>query len=113
MKKFSLFSVAAALALVVSCQKPQSEAERNAQIEREVQQRLAAERQADEQKRLADRAAELEEGERGLAAKEAAVSQDPTAVAAPAAPAPPAETSDDRPRAAASADSSSPRSYDT
>src|SRR6187397_244956 len=72
MKKFSLFSVAAALALVVSCQKPQSEADRNAQIEREVQQRLAAERQADEQKRLAQQQADLDAREKALANRDAA-----------------------------------------
>ncbi len=73
MKKFSLFPLAAALALIVSCEKPQSEADRNAQIEREVQQRLTAERQADEQKRLAQQQADLAAREKALADKEAAV----------------------------------------
>ena len=71
MKKFSLFPLAAALALIVSCEKPQSEADRNAQIEREVQQRLTAERQADEQKRLAQQQADLAAREKALADKEA------------------------------------------
>ncbi len=109
-----LIVAALASALVISCEKPMSEAERNAQIEREVQQRLAAERQADEQKRLADRAAELEERERALAQKEGAGSQDATAVVVPDATQPTAETSEDRPPVAeTSTDSRSPRSYDT
>ncbi|HEV3408740.1 MAG TPA: DUF6600 domain-containing protein, partial [Chthoniobacterales bacterium] len=71
MKILRLLAMAAALALVVSCQKPQSEEERKAEIEREVQARLAAEKQAQEAQRLADQAAELEEREKALAEKEA------------------------------------------
>ena len=70
MKTFYFFPLVAAVALVVSCEKPQSEADRNAQIEREVQQRLTAERQADEQKRLAQQQADLAAREKALADKE-------------------------------------------
>ena len=72
MKKFSLFPIAAAFALAVSCEKPLTEAEKNAQIEREVQQRLAAERQADDQQKLAQQQADLAAREQALADKEAA-----------------------------------------
>ena len=73
-----------------ACQKQQTEAERQAEIEREVQQRLATERQADEGKQLADRQAELEARERALAAKEnrPAPVEAPVATAAAATPAP-------------------------
>jgi hypothetical protein len=60
MKKFFLFPAIIALALFGSCQKQQTEAERNAEVERQVQERLAAERQTQEQQTLAQRVAELE-----------------------------------------------------
>jgi hypothetical protein len=53
-----------------ACHKEQTEAERKAEIEREVQQRLAAERQADEAQKLDDRQAELEAREKALAERE-------------------------------------------
>jgi hypothetical protein len=70
MKKFSGLGIAIALAFFVSCGKQQTEAERNAEIERQVQQRLAAERQADEQQKLAQREADLKAREDALAQKE-------------------------------------------
>ncbi|MBA3272429.1 MAG: hypothetical protein H0T11_00955, partial [Chthoniobacterales bacterium] len=75
MKKLSLIALAAATAFVASCEKPQSEAERNAQIEREVQQRLAAERQADEQQHLANLQSDLDAREQTLSEKEAAAAR--------------------------------------
>ena len=48
-----------------------SEAERNAQVEREVQQRLETERLAQEKDRLAQQQAELDAREKALAAKNA------------------------------------------
>jgi len=79
MKKFCIFPVIAALAFFVSCEKPQSEDEKKAEVERQVQERLASERQADEAKRLAQQQADLEAREKALAEKEAAA-----AVATPA-----------------------------
>jgi len=109
MKKFSFLAVAAAASFVVSCDKPQSEAEKSAQIEREVQQRLAAERQTDEQQRLAQQQAELDAREQAVADREAAARANATArsVAQPNA----------TPRATAvartSSDTDAPESYDT
>ena len=71
MKKLSLLPIVI-FALAVSCEKPMSEADRNAQVEREVQQRLAAERQSADQARLAQQQADLEARERALAEKQAA-----------------------------------------
>src|SRR4051812_29125886 len=51
----------------VSCQKQQTEEERKAQIEREVQDRLAAERQAGQQQELNQREADLNAREKSLA----------------------------------------------
>ena len=68
MNKFVVFLVAAVVML--GCQKQQTEAERNAEVEREVQARLAAERQAAEQQRLAQRQDELDARLRALNEKE-------------------------------------------
>ena len=70
MKKFC--TVIAALAVIVSCQKPQSEEEKKAEVEKQVQERLAAEHQTEEQQRLAQQQADLEAREKALADKEAA-----------------------------------------
>ncbi|MBA2241621.1 MAG: hypothetical protein H0W04_01845 [Chthoniobacterales bacterium] len=106
MKLSSYSFLAAAVLLVVSCQKPQNEADRNAQIEQEVQQRLAAERQADEQQRLARQQAELEAREKAIAEKEAAAQRTTTTtITATATP-----RSDSR---VASGEQSETRSYDT
>jgi hypothetical protein len=71
MKQIFLFSLLAALGLFVSAsQKQQGEAERNAEIERQVQQRLDAEHQAEEQQKLVQRQAELDAREQAFAAKE-------------------------------------------
>lgn len=53
-----------------SCAKPESAAERNAEIDRRVDRRLEAEHQAEERQRLALRQAELDARERALAAQE-------------------------------------------
>ncbi|HSH39737.1 MAG TPA: DUF6600 domain-containing protein, partial [Chthoniobacterales bacterium] len=75
-------AIAAGLALAVSCEKPMSEAERNAQIEREVQQRVEAERVNLEKERLAQQQAELDAREQTLADKEAAAGKARTTAAA-------------------------------
>lgn len=110
MKKFSLLAITAALALTVSCEKPQSEAERNAQVEREVQQRLATERQAAEQQRLAQQQADLAAREQALADREAAASATPAATEREE---PAVTTSRTTASAASSTDNDEPSSYDT
>ena len=72
MKKFFAFSAVIALAALVSCQKQQTEAEKNAEVERQVQERLAAEHQAEQQQQLSQREAELAAREKALAEKESA-----------------------------------------
>src|ERR1043166_7751388 len=69
MNRFFVVLVTGALGFA-SCQKQQSEADRNAEVEREVQARLAAEHQAAEQQKLAERQAELDAREKALADKE-------------------------------------------
>lgn len=90
MKKFCILPLVAALAFSVACQKQQSDEERKAEVERQVQERLAAERQAaDEKQRLAQQPADLEAREKALATSEAAVSttttvrEDPVAAETP------------------------------
>ena len=70
MKKFCIFPLVAALAFFASCQKQQSEEEKKAEVERQVQERLAAEHQADEKQRLAQQQADLEAREKTLADKD-------------------------------------------
>ena len=70
MKNFFTLSIALGLAALVSCQKQQTEAEKNAEIERQVQQRLAAEHQADQEKTLAQRESDLDAREKALTDKE-------------------------------------------
>jgi uncharacterized protein YlxW (UPF0749 family) len=67
MKKFSVFPLLAALAFFLSCQKQQTEEERKAEVERQVQDRLAAERLDAEKQRLAQEKASLEAREKALA----------------------------------------------
>ena len=71
MKKLSVFPLLAALAFFVSCQKQQTEEERKAEVERQVQDRLAAERADAEKKRLEEERANLEAREKALADREA------------------------------------------
>src|SRR3982074_1019708 len=70
MKKFCIVCACVALAGFVSCQKQQTEEERKAEIDRQVEQRLAAERQAQEKEQLAQRAADLDAREKALADKQ-------------------------------------------
>ena len=80
MKKFFWFPILIAVAVFVSCQKQQTEAEKNADVEGQVQQRLAAERQAQERQQLAQREADLSVREKALAEQEspAATTPEPT-----------------------------------
>lgn len=71
MKKiFVLPSLIVALSIFCSCQKPQTEAERQAEIQREVQRQLDAEHQAKEKEQLAQRQFDLDAREKALADKE-------------------------------------------
>ncbi len=79
MKKVCALGIAIALACFASCGKQQTEAEKNAEIERQVQERLAAEHQADEQQKLAQREADLKAREDALAQKEQEPAPEPTA----------------------------------
>src|SRR5256714_1914101 len=90
MKKFSVFALIAALAVFVSCQKQSTEEERKAEVERQVQERLAAEKAAGDKEQLAKQQAELDAREKALADREAAAAASPTAVVEEAA-APPSE----------------------
>ncbi|MEY2485776.1 MAG: hypothetical protein QOH39_1424 [Verrucomicrobiota bacterium] len=67
MKKIFALPLIAALSIFSSCQKQQTDAERQADVDREVQRRLDAEHQAQEKEQLAQREAELNAREKGLA----------------------------------------------
>jgi hypothetical protein len=77
MKKFFGLPVIISLAIFCSCQKQQTEEERKTEIERQVQERLAAERQAQSEQQLAQRQAELEAREKALSEKERAAESAP------------------------------------
>ncbi len=112
MKKFSLFPLLAAFALIVSCEKPQSEADKNAEIDRQVQQRLDAQKQADDQTKLAQQQADLSAREQALADREAAASATATATATPRQVARTEDDSDSSARVSSSNRETS-SSYDT
>lgn len=78
MKKFIVASAMITAAALVSCQKQQTEAEKNAEVERQVQERLAAEHQAQQQQQLEQRQADLDAREKALAEKENAAAVTPT-----------------------------------
>lgn len=111
MKMLRLLLITAALALAVSCEKPVSEADRNAEVEREVQQRLAAERQADERKQLDQQQADLAAREHAVAEREAAAAQSPEEESTPP-PTAPADEQEETETASASNERPA-RSYDT
>jgi hypothetical protein len=96
MKKFSVFPLVVALAFFVSCQKQQTEEERKAEVERQVQDRLAAEKVEADKQRIAQQQAELDAREKALANRESA---SPTPVEQPVADEVINETSDDTARA--------------
>ena len=80
MKRNLLVPLLAALALGTgACQKQATEAERNAEVERQVQERLRAERQADDREKMAERQAALEARINALAAAQ----RKPSATATP------------------------------
>jgi len=77
MKKFFVFPAVIAVAALISCQKQQTEAEKNAEVERQVQERLAAEHQAEQQQQLQQQQADLDAREKALAEKENAAAATP------------------------------------
>jgi hypothetical protein len=72
MNKLVTFSICVVFAALVGCQKQQSEEERKAEIDREVQQRLDAEHQATEKQQLDQREADINSREKALTEKEEA-----------------------------------------
>ena len=77
MKKLFGLPVIISLAIFCSCQKQQTEEERKAEIERQVEERLAAERQAQSQQQLAQGQAELDAREKTLSEKERTAESEP------------------------------------
>ncbi len=77
MRKFFVVLAVIAVATLVSCQKQQTEAEKNAEVERQVQERLAAEHQAEQQQQLQQQQADLDAREKALAEKENAAAATP------------------------------------
>src|SRR5260370_10556652 len=77
MKKLLVSPAVVVLAGLISCQKQQTEAEKNAEVERQVQERLAAEHQAEQQQQLSQRQADLDAREKALAEKENAAAATP------------------------------------
>jgi len=76
-KKFFVVPAVIAVATFVSCQKQQTEAEKNADVERQVQERLATEHQAEQQQQLQQQQADLDAREKALAEKENAAAATP------------------------------------
>ena len=108
MKKFFASLAAVALVAFVSCNKQQTEAEKNAEIERQVQERLAAEHQTQQQKELEQRQADLDAREKALAEKENA-----TPTAQTGAEQTESESVESRPRAREPRESGPARGYST
>src|SRR6266851_5518741 len=77
MKKVFVLPVLIAVAALISCEKQQTEAEKNAEVERQVQERLAAEHQTEQQQQLSQRQADLDAREKALAEKENAAATTP------------------------------------
>ena len=69
-KLFVCLAVVTTSAAFVACPKQQTEEERKAEVERQVQKRLAAERQTQQQQQLDQRQADLDAREKALAEKE-------------------------------------------
>ena len=77
MNKLALIPLAIALTLFASCGKQQTEAEKNAEVERQVQQRLDAQHQTEAQQQLAAREADLAAREKALADQQNATAETP------------------------------------
>ena len=100
MNKLFVVAVIIGLAVFCSCQKQHTEEERNAEVERQVQQRLTAERQAKAEEELAKQKSELEAREAALGQKEQATVNVPAAEnSQPPSQAPGRDSSEDSPTA--------------
>src|SRR5438094_9743327 len=77
MRKLFVFPAVVVLAGLASCQKQQTEADKNAEVERQVQERLAAEHQTEQQQQMSQREADLDAREKALAEKENAAAATP------------------------------------
>src|SRR5438552_11878286 len=77
MKKFFVFPAGSAVAALIFFQKQKTEAEKNAEVERQVQERLAAEHQTEQQQQLQQQQADLYAREKALAEKENAAAATP------------------------------------
>src|SRR5438094_2624232 len=75
MKKIFALPLVVVLSIFSSCHKQQTDAERQAEIDRQVQQRLDAEHQAQEKEKLAQREDDLNAHEKALAEKQNAVAE--------------------------------------
>ncbi len=101
MKHFRLITVLALSASFVACQKQQTDEERKAEVDRQVQERLAAERQQQQAQDLAQREASVSEREQALNTPQT------TATVAPAV-----ETSASTSTNAAASRENAPTTYD-
>src|SRR5258707_15897756 len=77
MKNLFVFPAVVVLAGLISCQKQQTEAEKNAEVDRQGQEGLAAEHQAEQEQQLTQRQADLGAGGKALAGKEKATRSAP------------------------------------
>jgi hypothetical protein len=82
-KKIFALLLVIPLSIFSACQKQQTDAERQAEIDRQVQQRLDAEHQAQEKEKLAQREDELNAREKALAEKQNAVAKSSQRESAP------------------------------
>src|SRR5437016_3460677 len=98
MTQFFTLSAVIAIAALVSCQKQPTEAEKNAEVERQVQERLAAEHQTEQQQQLSQREADLQAREKALAEKEGAPAAALTAAEQPESDQVAPRTREPRPR---------------
>ena len=76
MKKFFVLPLVVAFSIFCSCQKQQTEAERQADIQREVQRQLDVEHQAQEKEKLAQQQSDLDAREKALADKQSAAERE-------------------------------------
>src|SRR5437868_3756031 len=99
MKKIFALPLVVVLSIFSSCQKQQTDAERQAEIDRQVQQRLDAEHQAQEKQRLGQREDELNAREKALADKQNAVAETSERESRPTRTEPTTRTEESRPSA--------------
>jgi len=103
-KKIFALLLVIALSIFSSCQKQQTDAERQAEIDRQVQQRLDAEHQAQEKEKLAQREDEINAREKALAEKQDAVAKSSQRESRPTHTERATRTDEHRPTATASYD---------